>query len=121
MVHTVSHHGPSPAYCYTLKCIRMAEDRKSLIDELAAATQRIKDLEKAELAQSHLSAIVESAEDAIISKSLDGIITSWNRGAQKIFGYTAEEMIGRSVTLLIPEDHPDEEPEIIARLRRGER
>jgi PAS domain S-box-containing protein len=68
-----------------------------------------------------LSAVIESANDAIITKTLDSIITSWNKGAERIFGYTAQEIIGKSVTLLIPEDHPDEESAIIARLRRGER
>ncbi len=74
-----------------------------------------------ELAPHWLSAIIDSAEDAIISKTLDGIITSWNKGAERIFGYTAEEAVGRPVTMLIPEDHPDEEPAILARLRAGER
>jgi PAS domain S-box-containing protein len=68
-----------------------------------------------------LAAIIEDCDDAIIGKDLDGVITSWNRGAERLFGYIAEEMIGRSVTLLIPQDRPDEEPSILARLRRGER
>jgi PAS domain S-box-containing protein len=68
-----------------------------------------------------LSAIIESADDAIISKTLDGIITSWNAGAQRIFGYTAEEVIGKPILILIPEDHINEEPEILARLKAGER
>ncbi|HEX7176604.1 MAG TPA: PAS domain S-box protein [Pyrinomonadaceae bacterium] len=76
---------------------------------------------QSELAQAQLANIIESADDAIISKSLDSIITGWNKGAERIFGYTAEEIIGKSVTILIPADHPDEEPAIIARLRRGER
>ena len=63
-----------------------------------------------EMAQAFLAAIVESAEDAIVGKTLEGIVTSWNQGAEKIFGYTAEEMIGRSITTLIPPDHPNEEP-----------
>ena len=79
------------------------------------------DLLGSELAQYWLTAIIESAEDAIVSKTLEGIITSWNKGAEHIFGYTAEEAIGRPVTMLIPEDHPDEEPAILARLRAGER
>jgi len=72
-------------------------------------------------AQARLAAIVESSDDAIVAKTLDGIVTSWNKGAERIFGYTSEEMVGRPITTLIPEDRPNEEPEIIARLRRGER
>jgi PAS domain S-box-containing protein len=68
-----------------------------------------------------LSAIIESADDAVISKTLDGIICSWNEGARRIFGYTADEAIGQPVTMLIPEDHPDEEPQILSRIRAGER
>ncbi|HEV3471328.1 MAG TPA: PAS domain S-box protein [Pyrinomonadaceae bacterium] len=79
------------------------------------------DLRSPELAAYWLSAIVESADDAIVSKTLDGIITSWNRGAERVFGYTAEEVIGKSITILIPEDHHDEEPAILARIRAGER
>src|SRR5919112_2005219 len=72
-----------------------------------------------EMAQRWLAAIIESADDAIISKTLDSIITSWNSGAQRIFGYTADEVVGKSVTILIPEGHLDEEPAILARLRAG--
>jgi PAS domain S-box-containing protein len=68
-----------------------------------------------------LAAIVESSEDAIVSKTLEGIITSWNRGAERIFGYKAEEVIGRPITLLIPADRLDEEPRIIEQLKKGER
>lgn len=71
--------------------------------------------------QALLAAIVESSDDAIISKTLDGIITSWNGGAQRLFGYKPEEAIGQSVLMLIPEDRKDEEGMILGRLRRGER
>jgi PAS domain S-box-containing protein len=74
-----------------------------------------------ELASSLLAAIVENSDDAIASKTLDGIVTSWNRGAERLFGYTAAEMIGRSITILIPSDRSDEEPAILERIRRGER
>ena len=77
--------------------------------------------EKAELAQSFLGALVASAEDAIVSKTLEGVVTSWNPAAERLFGYSAEEMIGKSILILIPEGHPNEEPEILARIRRGER
>ena len=74
-----------------------------------------------ERSQAHMSAIVESSDDAIISKNLDGIIQSWNKGAERIFGYTAQETVGHPILMLIPQDRHNEEPEIIQRLRNGER
>ncbi len=74
-----------------------------------------------EHATQRLAAIVESSDDAILTKDLNGIITSWNTGAQRLFGYTAEETIGKSVTMLIPMDRHDEEPRILSRIRSGER
>lgn len=68
-----------------------------------------------------LAAIVHAADDAIISKDLNGIIQTWNAGAERIFGYTPLEAIGRPVTMLIPQDHINEEPAIIERISRGER
>jgi PAS domain S-box-containing protein len=68
-----------------------------------------------------LASIVESSDDAIVSKNLDGIITSWNGGAARVFGYTAEEAIGQPITILIPNDRQDEERVILNRIRRGER
>jgi PAS domain S-box-containing protein len=71
--------------------------------------------------QSHLAAIVESSDDAIISKTLEGVIATWNQAAERIFGYAAEEVIGKSITLLIPPNQIDEEPVILGKIRRGER
>jgi PAS domain-containing protein len=68
-----------------------------------------------------LASIVECSDDAIYSRSLDGIITSWNKGAEQIFGYTAEEAIGAPMTILIPSDRRDEESAILERVRQGER
>lgn len=76
---------------------------------------------RAEEAQARLAAIVESSEDAIISKTLDGIIRSWNTGAEKLFGHTATQAIGQPITLIIPQERQDEERLIMEKLRRGER
>jgi PAS domain S-box-containing protein len=75
----------------------------------------------AEEAQARLAAIVDSSDDAIVGKTLDGIITSWNRGARDIFGYTEEEVKGKHISIIIPEDRLAEEDEVLARLRRGEK
>jgi PAS domain S-box-containing protein len=74
-----------------------------------------------EVAPYWLAAVVDSADDAVITKTLEGVITSWNPGAQRLFGYTADEAIGQPVTVLIPDDHLDEEPTILSRIRAGER
>jgi PAS domain S-box-containing protein len=77
--------------------------------------------QRAELAGRRLAAIVESSDDAIISKDLNGIIATWNRAAERLFGYLAEEVIGKSITILIPADRRHEEFGILDRIRRGER
>ncbi|PTQ93561.1 PAS domain S-box-containing protein [Mucilaginibacter yixingensis] len=77
-----------------------------------------KDLERKQLIQ---SAIIDSSDDAIISKSTKGIITSWNQGATRIFGYTEDEVVGKSITILIPEERLDEENHIIGKILKGER
>ena len=76
---------------------------------------------RAERTTGLLAAIVDSSDDAIISKNLNGIITSWNRSAERLFGYLADEAIGQHITLIIPADRRDEEKEILARIKRGER
>lgn len=87
------------------------------VNMLVDVTERHRNEEAAQV----LAAIVESSEDAILSKDLDGHIMSWNRGAQRLFGYTAEEAVGQLVTMLIPDDRLDEEPVILAKIQRGER
>src|SRR2546422_782627 len=68
-----------------------------------------------------LAAIVDSSDDAIVSKTLEGVVTSWNRGAERLFGYSAAEAVGQHISLIIPEDRKAEEDDVLARLRRGER
>jgi PAS domain S-box-containing protein len=81
----------------------------------------ISDRRRADNSRAQLAAIVDSADDAIISKNLDGIITSWNHGAQRLFGYEEAEMIGQSIRLLIPDNLYYEEDEILTKLRNGEK
>jgi two-component system NtrC family sensor kinase len=86
-----------------------------------SSDSRAKEALSPEQAIAHLAAIVESSDDAIISKTLDGIILSWNIGAQRLYGYTEREAIGQSMTLLLPPDRAGEESGILERIARGER
>jgi PAS domain S-box-containing protein len=102
------------------------ESRQQVIEsegkQLVLETNRdITEQLRAEESRLRLAAIVASSNDAIIGKTLEGIITNWNDGARRIFGYSEDEVIGKSVTILIPPDRHDEEPAIIERLKRGER
>jgi PAS domain S-box-containing protein len=83
--------------------------------------QETADASEAEKAQRRLAAIIESSEDAIASKDLNGIITSWNKSAERLFGYTAEEIIGQPVTVIIPPELHGDEPKILGKIRSGER
>ncbi len=73
------------------------------------------------LAEHHYQAIIELSEDAILSKDLNGVILSWNRGAERLFGFTSEEAVGKPVTIIIPLDRREEEPTILEKIHRGER
>jgi PAS domain S-box-containing protein len=94
-----------------LEVNRDVTDRTQIESALRESEQRLR----------FLASIVESSDDAIVSKNLDGIITSWNRGAERIFGYGADEAIGRPITIVIPHERHGEEADILARIRRGER
>jgi PAS domain S-box-containing protein len=103
--------------------LQLVQEQNRRLEAKAAEAFRKSQEEKlrgVDEARLRLSAIVESSADAIIGKSLDGTITSWNRGAERVFGYTAAEMIGRSVTLLIPPGREHEERTILEHLRKGE-
>lgn len=76
---------------------------------------------RVELLNEHLAAIVESSDDIIASKTLDGVITSWNRGAERILGYTADEVLGRHISVIMPPELLEDMPKILGRIRRGER
>ena len=97
---------------------------RELVARVRAQSGRKRLLEvqqQAETARAQLAAIVDSSEDAIIGQTLEGVITSWNQGAERLYGYTAAEMLGQPLALLIPPDAPDELPQLLARLQRGER
>lgn len=101
------------------------EELQASNEELATVNAELENrnaaLERANAVAGHFKAIVESSDDAIVSKDLNGIIQTWNKGAEKVFGYCAEEAVGKPVTILIPPDHIDEEPGILSRIRAGQR
>jgi len=101
--------------------ISPVRDSSGRIVGASKVAREITDRKRAERSTALLAAIVDSSDDAIVSKTLDGIITSWNKSAQQMFGYLPEEAVGKHITLIIPRDRWDEEAGIIDRLRRGER
>ena len=107
-------------YRWTQWTNRALTDEDGRVLEFQAAGRDITERKEAEEAAGRLAAIVESAEDAIVSKTLDGVITSWNHAAETIFGYTAAEAVGRPIAIIIPPDRREEEDGILRRLRTGE-
>jgi PAS domain S-box-containing protein len=105
-----------------LSAIRDISDRKRIAEELRRANEELHRRTAEQLGEyrSRLASIIDSSEDAIIGKNLDGTITSWNKGAERIYGYTPEEVIGKNISLLAPSDRPDEIPEILRKIASGE-
>jgi PAS domain S-box-containing protein len=99
---------------------RPESDAAGKVDGWIASILDITEQSRAVQAREQLASIVESSGDAIVSKTLDGIIVSWNSAAENLFGYAAEEVIGKSITILIPAELHDEEPKILERIRRGD-
>ena len=100
---------------------KFASSAYQTLESLDTLTLQAAEATKGERAAGLLAAIIDSSDDAIISKSLSGIITSWNKSAERVFGYAAEEAVGQHITLIVPPDRRDEETMILDRLRRGER
>jgi PAS domain S-box-containing protein len=96
-------------------------DSTGAITAYGTVTRNLTERKSAEQRLGSLASIVESSDDAIVSKNLDGIIANWNKGAERIFGYTSEEAIGQPITIVIPADRQSEERDILTRIRRGER
>jgi PAS domain S-box-containing protein len=107
---------------FVLSAIRDISDRKRIAEELRRANEELhrRTAEQLGESRSRLASIIDSSEDAILSKDLNGIITSWNRGAERIYGYAPEEVIGKHISLLTPSDRPDEISEILNKIARGE-
>jgi two-component system CheB/CheR fusion protein len=107
-----------PTFLMRIRPYRTVTD---VIDGVVITFVDITERKRQEDARERRAAIIDSSQDAIISENLDGIITSWNPGAEQLYGYTAQEVVGEPITVLIPPDRPDEATELLARVRRGER
>lgn len=93
----------------------------NMLVDITEHRQQLEAIRAGELAQAKLGAIVASSDDAIMSKTLDGVITSWNRSAERLFGYASEEVVGKSILTIVPPERHPEEAGILARLSKGER
>jgi len=105
-----------------LSAIRDISDRLRIERELRRVSEEVHRRTAEQLGEyrARLAAIIDSSQDAIIAKALDGTITAWNKGAERTYGYSAEEVIGKPISLLAPKDRPDEIPEILKKIARGE-
>lgn len=106
-------------WCNTSVSLLRTDDGSPV--QFIGIVEDITERKEAEEIRDHLAAVVQYSDDAVITKTLDGFITAWNPGAERIFGYAAHEVIGRPVTILMPTEQVDEEPELLAKIRRGER
>jgi PAS domain S-box-containing protein len=108
---------------FVLSAIRDISDRKRIAEELRRANEELHRRTAEQLGEyrSRLALIIDSSDDAIIAKDLDGTITSWNKGAERIYGYTRDEIVGKNISVLAPSDRQDEIPEILRRIAQGER
>jgi hypothetical protein len=113
----------TPDGMMVLSVIRDISDRKHIEEELRRVNEELDRRKTRELrdSQNRLALIVDSSQDAIIGKNLGGIVTHWNKGAEQIYGYTAQEMIGRSISVLAPKEREDEIPAILEKIRKGQR
>ena len=105
-----------------LSAIRDISDRKRIELELRRAHEELAQRTAEQIGEyrARLASIIDSSEDAILAKGLDGTITAWNRGAERIYGYSAEEAVGKHISIIVPQDRPNEIPEILSRIARGE-
>src|SRR5215204_5094062 len=99
----------------------VSRDASGKAVRMYGASIDVTERKRAEEERDRLASIVESSDEAIISKTLDGIITSWNKGAERIYGYSADETVGQPISMLVPSERPDEIPSILESLRRGEK
>jgi PAS domain S-box-containing protein len=111
---------PTGAICWVESRGKLLMDDEGKPERMTGICMDITVRKQVEEEQSRLAAVVEFSDDAIVSKTLTGVITTWNKGAARIFGYSAEEMIGHSIARLIPPDRQDEERDILRRMRAGE-